>query len=138
MKFPLFLFLTASLPLTPIAMAETPGEFLNRYEAEARQAEPAYAAYAASPRRGEQFFRQVGVKDWSCSTCHTDNPAGPGKHATTAKAIDPLAPAANTARFTRAEKVEKWFKRNCNDVLGRACSPREKSDVLAYLVAVRP
>ncbi len=135
MKISLFLSLAASLPLAPIAIAETPGEFLNRYEAEARQGEP---TYAASPWRGEQFFRQVGVKDWSCSTCHTDNPAGPGRHATTAKAIDPLAPASNAARFTRAEKVEKWFKRNCNDVLGRACSPREKSDVLAYLITVKP
>jgi hypothetical protein len=34
--------------------------------------------------------------------------------------------------------VEKWFKRNCNDVLARACTPAEKADVLAYLLKGRP
>ena len=31
-----------------------------------------------------------------------------------------LAPAFEPRRFTDAAKVEKWFGRNCNDVLGRA------------------
>lgn len=116
------------------ARAETPADFLNAYQAEARQAQP---GFTPSPQRGEQFFRRVGGKDWSCSTCHTDNPAAAGKHASTGKAIEPLAPAANDRRFTRADKVEKWFKRNCNDVVGRACSAAEKSDVLTYLLAVK-
>jgi hypothetical protein len=30
--------------------------------------------------------------------------------------------------------VEKWFRRNCNDVLGRTCTPSEKADVMAYLL----
>ena len=34
-------------------------------------------------------------------------------------------------------KVEKWFKRNCNDVLGRVCTPLEKGDVLSYLLTVK-
>ena len=55
------------------------------------------------------------------------------KYAKTGKAIAPLAPAANAERFTDAAKVEKWFRRNCNDVLGRACTPSEKADVLAYV-----
>ena len=33
-------------------------------------------------------------------------------------------------------KVEKWFARNCNDVLGRACTPVEKGDVLAWLLSL--
>ena len=32
-------------------------------------------------------------------------------------------------------KVEKWFRRNCNDVASRACSPLEKADVMAWLLA---
>lgn len=129
-------FLLALFLATPAmaARAETPADFLNAYQAEARQAQP---GFTASPQRGEQFFRRVGGKDWSCSTCHTENPAATGKHASTGKAIEPLAPAANDRRFTRADKVEKWFKRNCNDVVGRACSAAEKSDVLAYLLAVK-
>ena len=47
-----------------------------------------------------------------------------------------MAPAVNPARFTRAAKVDKWFKRNCNDVLGRACTAQERGDVLAYLMTV--
>lgn len=41
---------------------------------------------------------------------------------------------ANAERFTNEAKVEKWFRRNCNDVLGRACTFSEKADVLAYLI----
>jgi hypothetical protein len=51
----------------------------------------------------------------------------------TGKAIEPLAPAANPKRFTNPAKVEKWFRRNCNDVLDRACTTQERGDVLAWL-----
>jgi signal transduction histidine kinase len=42
-----------------------------------------------------------------------------GRHAITGKAISPLSPVANPERFRDAAKVEKWFKRNCSDTLGR-------------------
>lgn len=128
----LALALAASSALT--ARAETPADFLKAFQADARRAD---AGFSPSAGRGAQFFRQVGGKDWSCATCHTDNPAAPGKHATTGKTIEPLAPAANGQRFTRSDKVEKWFKRNCNDVVGRACTAAEKSDLLAYLIAAK-
>jgi hypothetical protein len=64
-------------------------------------------------------------------------PTGEGKHASTNKAIAPLAPSFNSDRFTDSAKVDKWFKRNCNDVLGRACTPSEKADVLAYLLSLK-
>lgn len=115
------------------ARADTPADFLSRYASEARQAAP---DFSPSAQRGERFFKTVGSRDWSCSTCHTGNPAASGRHATTRKPIEPLAPAANGARFTRADKVEKWFRRNCNDVVGRPCSAAEKSDLLAYLISV--
>ena len=54
-------------------------------------------------------------------------------HAATGKTIQPLAPAANAQRFTDTAKVEKWFRRNCNDVVGRECSAQEKADILAWL-----
>jgi len=62
----------------------------------------------------------------SCASCHTENPATQGKHAKTGKVIQPLAPSANAERFSDPAKVEKWFKRNCNDVLGRICTRRKK------------
>ena len=51
----------------------------------------------------------------------------------TGKAIEPMATAANPRRFTDVAKVEKWFKRNCKDVLDRECTAREKGDVITYL-----
>ena len=134
MKFPLMLLLLAGLQATAAARAETPRDFLNRFEAEARAASPGFAASAV---RGERFFHNAGSKDWRCTSCHTDNPAATGKHATTHKPIDPMAPATNPDRFARADKVDKWFKRNCNDVLDRPCSPAEKADLVAYLMTVK-
>jgi hypothetical protein len=32
-----------------------------------------------------------------------------------------------------AAKTEKWFRRNCNDVMHRECSPAEKADVIGWL-----
>jgi len=90
-----------------------------------------------SAQRGEAFFKATHGNDWSCASCHTANPLGPGKHAKTGKPIEPLAPAANPKRFTDAAAVEKWFRRNCNDVLGRACTAQEKGDVTAYLGSLR-
>jgi hypothetical protein len=54
----------------------------------------------------------------------------------TAKVIAPLAPAANPQRFTDPGKAEKWFRRNCKDVLTRECSAAEKADLLAFLLKV--
>ena len=126
--------LAGLLGLTSIALADSARDFLGRFEAEARLQS---AGFSASASRGASFFKTMQGSDWSCASCHSDNPAGPGKHAKTGKPIDPLAPAANADRFVRADKVEKWFKRNCNDVLGRACSPAEKADVLAWLVTFK-
>lgn len=121
--------------LSSPVLAEVPADFLAVYGQEAKTANPAFVSFSAE--RGQQFFAQTHGKEWSCTSCHTRNPAGAGKHAVTNKPIDPMAPAVNASRFTRAAKVEKWFKRNCNDVLGRACTAQEKGDVLAYLMTLR-
>lgn len=128
------LMLLAGVFCVSAAHAETARDFLNRFEGEARASAPAFVASAA---RGEKFFHAPGAKDWRCSTCHTDNPAVVGKHATTSKPIEPLAPAVNAGRFVRPDKVDKWFKRNCKDVLDRACTPAEKADLIAYLITVK-
>lgn len=123
------------LAASPVVFAEAPADFLASYAQEAKQQNPAYRAPSA--QQGQRFFTALHGREWSCASCHTNNPAGTGKHAVTEKTIEPLAPAVNTARFTRQAKVEKWFKRNCNDVLGRACSAQEKGDVLAYLMTLK-
>ena len=121
----------AALP----ASAATPAEIQKGFEAAAREGNPGFAGFSA--QRGEQFFKAKHGSDWSCASCHTANPLAPGKHAKTAKDITPLAPFANPQRFTDAAKVDKWFKRNCNDVLGRLCTAQEKGDVLEYLASLK-
>lgn len=88
--------------------------------------------------RGRSFFTSRHGAEWSCASCHGTSPTGVGQHASTGKAIDPLAPAFNPRAFTDAAKVDKWFRRNCKDVLRRECSAGEKADVLAWLVSLQP
>jgi hypothetical protein len=114
------------------AHAETPSDIARNYEGAARQASPAFSGFSA--QRGRAFFESTHGNEWSCASCHTDDPRATGRHARTGKAIAPLAPAANPERFTSLSQAEKWFRRNCNDVLGRQCTVQEKGDVLAYLL----
>jgi len=115
---------------TAPARALTPAEMLAGYAQASGQAPQAV--------RGQQFFDATHGKEWSCSTCHTKQPTAEGTHASTRKAISPLAPSANPKRFTDSAKTEKWFRRNCNDVLGRECTSAEKADVLAWLISLKP
>lgn len=124
-----------ALAASTVAFAQTPASLQSAYATEAKSENPAFTTFSAD--RGRQFFSATHGKDWSCATCHTANPAAAGKHATTSKAIAPLAPSANPERFTSADKADKWFKRNCNDVAGRACTAQEKGDILAFLLATR-
>ncbi len=86
--------------------------------------------------RGQTFFSSKHGGEWSCASCHGTPPTGRGKHASTGKTIDPLAPAFNPKAFTDTARVEKWFRRNCKDVLARECSAAEKVDVLAYIASL--
>ncbi len=129
------LLLAGALALTGLqAAAATPAEIQKGFDAAARATTPGFAGFSAE--RGKQFFHVTHGNDWSCASCHTANPAASGKHAKTGKEIAALAPAANPQRFADAAKVEKWFDRNCKDVLGRVCAAQEKGDVLAYLMSV--
>jgi len=106
----------------------------------ARQLER-FAALAGAPgdaERGRLFFSSRHGGEWSCASCHGNPPVGAGKHAGTGKSIEPLAPAANARAFTDSARVDKWLRRNCNDVLKRECTAAEKADVLAWLTTLKP
>jgi len=110
--------------------AATPAELLAQYQA---------PGFKADAKRGREFFQArhpTAQGEQSCASCHTSNPLNPGK-TRIGKIIEPLAPAANPSRFTDPAKVEKWFRRNCGDVLGRECSAAEKADFIAYLTLVK-
>ena len=120
----------ASLLLAAPGFAATPAELLSGYAAQ--------AGGPASPARGQQLFTTTHGREWSCASCHGAPPTPPGKHASTGRPIRPLAPAFNPERFADAAKAEKWFRRNCNDVLGRECTAGEKADVLSWLLTLQP
>jgi hypothetical protein len=107
------------------ARAATPADLQAAYGAQ--------SGTTAAPDRGQQLFTGRHGREWSCSSCHGAVPTQAGKHASTGKSVAALAPAFNSERFVDAAKTEKWFRRNCNDVMGRECSAAEKADVIAWL-----
>lgn len=126
------------LRLFPIGEAEAGAPqpaLMDQYRQEARKAD---ASYVADPGRGKALYfaeyDRDGVKT-SCATCHTDDARRPGK-SPVGKLIDPLAPVANPDRFTERKKADRWFDRNCKQVLDRPCTAAEKADFLAYLLVL--
>lgn len=130
---PSYVVLLASVGLACAAIAPayatTPAEQLAGYTAQ--------SGSSAVPARGQQFFNTRHGHEWSCGSCHGVLPTQAGKHASTGKTINALAPAFNPERFTDAAKTEKWFRRNCNDVVGRECTATEKADVLSWLATLK-
>jgi len=118
----------AVLSFAELAFSATPQELLKGYEASSGK---------ALPFRGEEFFNTKHGKEWSCASCHENPPNHDTKHIVTGKLIKSLSPNINPDRFVDQAKVEKWFKRNCNDVVGRECNAQEKADVLSWLITVK-
>ena len=125
------LLILSLMGLCQSAIAASPAQILARLQDE--------ASASGSAERGKQFYlaKVSGTKAESCSTCHTPDPKASGRHVRTHKEIAPLAPSVNPQRFTDTAKVEKWFRRNCNEVLNRACTPQEKVDFVTYLLSVK-
>lgn len=129
------LWWSIALCLPFAAQAQSLVQLQAGYAKQAVQDDPSFKTFSAA--RGQRFFLSKHGNDWSCASCHTSDPTRSGKHDVTGRAILPMAPAANPKRFTDAAKAEKWFRRNCRDVVGRECSALEKGDVLAWLGSVR-
>lgn len=123
------LALSAGLAGAAHAGDTTPAQQQARWNAE--------AGAPGSATRGQSFFNSQHGGEWSCASCHGTPPTAEGQHANTGKPIAPLAPAFNPKAFTDTAKVDKWFRRNCKDVLARECSAAEKADVLAYLNSLK-
>lgn len=121
---------TLSLP----AVAGPREDLLAGYAAAAKTAAASFAGFSAE--RGKQFHSHTfagGKADTpACSSCHGDNPRSAGR-TRTGKAIEPMAVSVSRDRYTDSAKVEKWFKRNCTEVLGRECTAQEKGDWLTYM-----
>ncbi|MBL4692197.1 MAG: DUF1924 domain-containing protein [Magnetovibrio sp.] len=91
---------------------------------------------------GNKYAKSApGYNKVGCVTCHSSNLRNNGAHIKTGKIIGPMAASAGRislggktyTRFTDNKKMAKWFKRNCNGVLGRECTPTEKDNFLAFV-----
>jgi hypothetical protein len=121
--------------LAQAASAGSPQPPLEVYAAQAKAADPAFSGFSAE--RGETLFKSNfsgGKPDTpSCSTCHTTDPKKPGQ-TRAGKPIDPMAVSVSPNRYTDLEKTEKWFGRNCRNVLGRDCAATEKGDFITFML----
>lgn len=134
----LFSSFLSSLFFSLNVLAATPQALLKQYAAQAKQENANFVEFSAD--RGANFFKTEHAhssgKQVSCATCHTTDPRKPGKTRAN-KIIEPIATIANPQRFTDAAKVEKWFGRNCKDVLERSCTAQEKGDYIQYLISLK-
>lgn len=126
---------TLTLPLASLAAPRD--ELLANYAAAAKAATPAFSGFSAT--RGEKLhvtkFAGGKADTPACTSCHGDSPRSAGR-TPTGKAIEAVAVSVTPTRYSDAAKVEKWFKRNCSEVLGRECTPQEKGDWLSYMISL--
>jgi len=124
------------LPARAWGATSVAADLLREYEATARKERPAFVRFSAE--EGRRIYNESHVQRGetvSCSTCHTADPKLAGR-TPTGKLVDPLAPSANARRFTDRGDVEKWFKRNCKQVLGRECTAEEKGHLVTWFVGL--
>lgn len=132
----LIMMTAATMLLVTPSMAGPREDILATYAAAAKTSDAGFAGFDAG--RGKALYEQqntVSAESPSCSSCHSASPLEAGK-TRAGKAIDAMAVSVTADRFTDAEKVEKWFGRNCNTVLGRECTVIEKGDFITYLSGI--
>lgn len=131
-----FLLLALLLPISGLSLAGPREQLLADYAAAAKAASPGFSGFSAV--RGKAFHHQAFVggkaETPACTSCHGKDPSSTGQ-TPAGKLIEPMALSASPARYSDPAKVEKWFKRNCRDVLGRECTPQEKGDWLSFMSA---
>lgn len=126
---------TLALSLSGTGIAGPREDQLAQYAKAAKAADPAFAGFTAE--RGKTLHTQAftgGKPDTpSCTSCHGKDTRAAGRNPS-GKTIEPMAVSVTSARYTDPAKVEKWFKRNCNDVMGRECTVKEKGDWLTFML----
>jgi Domain of unknown function (DUF1924) len=132
----LILIIVLAFALVPATAGESPKSLLDFYASEAKASDPGFSGFSAE--RGEHLFRtnfSTGKPDTpSCTTCHTTNARNVGQ-TRAGKDIEPMAASANPKRYSDQAKTEKWFGRNCNNVLGRECTATEKGDFITFMLS---
>ena len=128
------LLLTALL--LNLTFASVVDDYLNSLKQEVLKENPNFTSFDA--RRGQEIFtsKHIGKKgkEISCISCHGIDLNKSSENFFTGKVIEPLSPKANPKRFTELAEIEKWIKRNFNDVYNREGTALEKGDVITYII----
>lgn len=129
--------LIATALILNISFASVIDDYLSSLKQEVLKTEPNFKTFDA--KRGEEIFKSKHIgkkgKEISCESCHTTNLANSGENIFTGKPIEPLSPKANPKRLTDISEIEKWLKRNFNDVYNKEGTPMEKGDVITYIMS---
>lgn len=136
MKKTLCIILLALTFLNAQEFNEPMKTYMQGLSTEAKMANPNFTGFDA--KRGEALFfsTHAGKKGtpMSCTTCHSTDLKKGGQNINTNKPITSLAPSVNATRLTDVAEVEKWLRRNFNDVFAREGTALEKGDVLIYII----
>lgn len=136
MKRILFMMTLSSGLLLAQAFNTPMKAYMDGLSTQAKIENPAFTGFDA--KRGETLFNSVHIskkgKEISCTTCHSTNIKNGGTNINTNKPILALAPSINATRLSDVAEVEKWLRRNFNDVLAREGTALEKGDVLTYII----
>lgn len=111
--------------------------YLDTLKLAAKTQNPNFTDFSSS--QGEKIFKTLSVgkkgEKISCESCHGSDLQNSFKNYFTGKEIAPLSPTANPLRLTNSKDVEKWLKRNFNDVYNREGTAKEKGDVIYYIMS---
>lgn len=129
--------LIASALVLNISFASVVDDYLASLKQEVLKTNSDFKAFDV--KKGEEIFKSKHIgkkgKEISCESCHTTNLASSGENIFTGKVIEPLSPKTNPKRLTDVAEIEKWLKRNFNDVYNREGTAMEKGDVITYIMS---
>ena len=129
-------FILLLLTFLTLSFSSVIDNYLNELSIQAKQGNPSFKGFDA--KRGEEIFtsKHIGKKgkEISCTSCHGIDLNKSSENFFTGKTIEPLSPKANPKRFTDVTEIEKWMKRNFNDVYNREGTSLEKGDVTTYII----
>jgi len=140
-KYVYALFLVCGIVSLPAhADVASAQKLADKYASIAKNIDPNFKGLSADAGRAF-YIKEITLHGKSgkvsCSSCHTDNPAGQGEDVNTHKKIKSLAPAIDPKRFSDINKVEKNFEKHCLDIIGRDCTAQEKGDYITYLLTIK-
>lgn len=132
MRVFLFIFLISTYSFSAII-----DDYMNNLQKEVLIKNPNFKGFDI--KRGEEIFtsKHIGKrgKEISCVSCHTNDFSQNGENIFTGKVIKPLSNKTNPKRLTDVKTINKWLKRNFNDVYKKEGTAQEKGDVLKYIIS---